>query len=151
MTELFGFLPAPVVGWVVLALAMIVIELMTMGLTTIWAAGGALAAAAISFFTDSILWQSFIFVLVTLALLLITRPLVSKKVNDRAVSTNVNALIGQKTVAETEISDLKRGEVKIEGKVWSAVSDEESEPIEKGDFVQITGVKGVTLIVKKEV
>ena len=140
----------PVWGWLIFAVAMIVIEMMTMGLTTIWAAGGAIAALLTALFTDNFLWQALVFAVVTLILVIVTRPLAVRRLNNRTVRTNVDALIGQDAVAQTDVEELSRGEVKVDGKVWMAVPARGSAPICKGDVVKVSAVEGVKLIVKKE-
>ena len=125
--------------------------MMTMGLTTIWGAGGSLAATVTALVTDSLLWQLLVFAVVTLFLVLVTRPLAVRKLNSRTVKTNIDALIGKEAVAQSDVDTLNRGEVRIEGKVWVAVPAEGSAAIRKGDVVRVKKVEGVKLIVSKEV
>ena len=151
MPGIFAGIPDLVWIWLIFAVFMILIEMMTMGLFTIWAAGGALAAMVTAVFTDSLLAQGFVFAVVTLFLVLVTRPLAVRKLNSRTVKTNSDALIGKEAVAESDIDEFLRGEVKTEGKVWTAAPAENSAPIRKGDIVKIVDIEGVKLIVSKEV
>ena len=151
MPSVFGGIPAIVWGWLIFAVVMIVIEMMTMGLTTIWGAGGALAAAITALATDRLLWQILVFALVTLFLVIVTRPIAVRKLNNRTVKTNVDALIGKEAVAESDVDELNRGEVRIDGKIWVAVPEKGSAAIRKGDIVKVERVEGVKLIVSKEV
>lgn len=150
MPSVFAGIPAAVWGWLIFAVIMVLIEMMTMGLTTIWGAGGALAAALMALATDSILWQGLVFALVTLFLVIVTRPLAVRKLNNRTVKTNVDALIGKNAVAESDMDELNRGEVRLDGKVWVAVPEKGSAEIKKGDVVKVERVEGVKLIVSKE-
>ena len=150
MPSFWGAIPSPVWMWLIFAVILALIEMMTMGLTTIWGAGGALAAALTALITDSLIWQGFVFAVVTLFFVLVTRPLAVRKLNNRTVKTNVDALAGKNAVAETDVDGLEPGEVRIEGKVWTAVPADGSAEIKKGDVVKVKGVEGVKLIVYKE-
>ena len=151
MPEFISNIPFMVWGWLIFAVVMILIEMMTMGLTTIWAAGGAVAALLTAIITDSFLWQCLIFVVVTLVLVIVTRPVAVRKLNNRTVKTNADALIGRNAVAQSDVDELSRGEVRVDGKVWTAVPARDSASIRKGDIVTVTGIEGVKLIVKKPV
>lgn len=151
MPSIFGGIPAAVWGWLIFAVVLMLIEMMTMGLTTIWGAGGALAATVTALVTDNFLWQGLVFAVVTLFLVIVTRPLAVKKLNDRTVKTNVDALIGKEAVAESDVDELNRGEVRLDGKVWVAIPSKGSAEIRKGDVVRVEKVEGVKLIVSKEV
>ena len=141
MPSVFAGIPAAVWGWLIFAVIMVLIEMMTMGLTTIWGAGGALTAALMALATDSILWQGLVFALVTLFLVIVTRPLAVRKLNNRTVKTNVEALIGKNAVAESDMDELNRGEVRLDGKVWVAVPEKGSAEIKKGDVVKAVVVR----------
>ncbi len=150
MAGVFSGITNAVWIWLIFAVFMILIEMMTMGLTTIWAAGGALAAMITAILTDSLIIQGFVFAVVTLFLVLVTRPVAVRKLNYRTVRTNADAIIGREAVAQSDINEFLRGEVRIEGKVWTAVPAEGSPLIRKGDIVRIIGIEGVKLIVVKE-
>ena len=151
MSAVFDSIPVTFVwGWIIFAVIMLVIEMLTMGLTTIWAAAGAFAAALTALITDSFLIQVMVFAVVTLFCVLVTRPIAARKLNNRTVKTNIDALIGKEALAQTDIGKLSRGEVRVDGKTWTAVPAESSAEILKGDVVRITSVEGVKLIVEKE-
>lgn len=137
--------------WVTAAVVLAVIEAFTMGLTTIWFAGGALAAAVVSFATDRVLIQVCVFVLVSLVLLFLTRPLALKKLNIETVRTNLDAIIGSSAVAETDIRQNSRGSARVDGKVWTAVLARGSSDVARGELVRIEAIEGVKLIVRKEI
>lgn len=146
--ELFGMHISIAIIWVAIAVAFAIIEALTLGLTTIWFSGGALAAAIASMFNTSILVQVIIFVIVSAILLIFTRPIARKHFNNKLVDTNVDALVGTEGVAETDFKVHETGQVKADGKVWSAVC--ESGEISKGSVVIIKEIKGVTLTVEKK-
>lgn len=136
--------------WLIAAVVFGIIEAMTMGLGTIWFAGGALAAAAVSFATDSLLIQLLIFILVSLVLLYFTRPVAAKKLNRDTVKTNIDAIIGAVGSAESDITKHANGTVKADNKIWTAVLAEDSPDVSAGDRITVLSVEGVKLIVRKE-
>lgn len=137
--------------WIVVAVVMLIIEASTMGLTTIWFAGGALAAMIASFITDSFLIQLLVFAVISLVLVYFTRPLAVKKINMKAVKTNVDAVIGEKGIAQSDIKVNEKGTVRADNKMWTAVLAEGSPEISEGDIVIVEKIEGVKLIVKKEI
>lgn len=135
--------------WIAVAVVMALVEASTVQLVSVWFVIGALVAAVVAVFTDSVLIQSVVFVSVSLAALLITRPLVKKlKNSSHRISTNVDRLIGETGVMLADLEDIQAvGQAKVMGKVWSVKSD--SLPLLKGDAVRVLAVEGVKLIVEK--
>ncbi len=138
--------------WLGIAVVLGFIEAVTLGLTTIWFAGGAVVAALFSLFVDSIWWQFAIFVVVSTILLIFTRPIVSKYLNTKITKTNVSALVGKKALVVSDISSSSLGEVKIDGKIWTAEMEEHSgcDIMKAETFVTVKGIEGVKLIVGYE-
>ncbi len=137
------------VVWLGLLVVLLLVELATMGLTTIWFAGGALAAFAVSMFTETVLAQVLVFLAVSVVLLIFTRPFAVKFVNQNRVRTNADSLIGKVGVVTVEIDNLEsRGEVQVSGQIWSARSKEGEKKLEKGTQVKILEISGVKLIVE---
>ena len=139
--------------WLIIFVIALVVEIATMGLTSIWFAGGALIAwifAKIGFGTTV---QIVVFVIASLLLLLITRPIAVKFFNMERQKTNAESLIGECAVVIEEVDTLKaQGRVEIHGMEWSAKTDEPDGKIEKGKVVVVDGIQGVKLIVRdKEV
>lgn len=135
--------------WLALTIVLIVIELQTFNLTTIWFAIGSIAATILAIFVPKMfLLQIGLFLGVSTLMLLSTRRILIKKLSTKEVKTNVNALVG-KTVLVTEIiEEYKFGVVKVDGNYWTAKSLD-GETIEVNERVQIMAVEGVKLIVKK--
>ena len=79
--------------------------------------------------------------------MLLTRPYLVKKLSKKKVSTNLDRVIGMEGIVTEEITKFKIGEVKVDGKKWSAIS---SEKIEVGKEVIVEDIDGVKLIVRKE-
>ena len=80
--------------WLMLFVVLLGIEILTMGLTTIWFAGGALAAFLISLIGCPVWLQAVVFIAVSLILLLVTRPFEIRYLNQKTEKTNVDSLIG---------------------------------------------------------
>ena len=139
------------VHWMILFILLLVIELLTMGLTTIWFAGGALAGLIANVCGLEFWPQMMAFVAVSFLLLFFTRPFAVKYVNKGHVSTNVDELIGMEGVVLEEIDNLKStGKVQVRGMEWTARSQDQDKSIEKDKIVEICAIEGVKLIVKEK-
>ena len=136
--------------WLVLFVVLLVVEIATMGLTTIWFAGGALIAFIAAYIHLGIGLQIVLFLAVSILLLVLTRPIAVKYFNQEREKTNVDSLIGQNAVVLEEINTIKAtGRVEVNGMEWSAKT-EHTEIIEVNTIVSIKGIQGVKLIVEKE-
>ncbi|HJA93260.1 MAG TPA: NfeD family protein [Candidatus Eisenbergiella merdipullorum] len=139
-----------IIFWLVLLIILVVIEIATLGLTTIWFAGGALIAIIAAAFGAPLYLQITLFVAVSAVLLFFTRPLAVRYFNNDRVKTNVESLIGKKAVVEEEIDNLKpSGLVSVNGQEWTARSTRDERVIPKGRVVYICAVSGVKLIVEE--
>ena len=138
--------------WLVLLIVAIVVEVFTMGLTTIWFAGGALVAILATLLHAPIWLQIILFVAVSLLLLFFTRPVAVKYFNKDRVKTNVESMVGRQAVVTGEIDNIQGiGQVTIGGQEWSARSADDTMRIPLGSVVDVVSVSGVKLIVKKEI
>lgn len=135
--------------WLVLLILCIVVEVLTMGLTTIWFGGGALAAVLAAVLHAPIFVQVILFFLVSLLLLFFTRPLAVKYFNKDRVKTNVESMAGRQAIVTSEIDNIQSaGQVTVSGQEWSARSSDDRVRIPVGTVVRIAAVSGVKLIVK---
>ena len=135
--------------WLAVVIVMAVIEIITLGLTTIWFAGGALVAFLASMLGADFLVQLVLFIAVSVLLLAITRPLAVKYLNKNRESTNAESLIGKLAVVKEEIDNLNaRGHVSVKGQEWTARSFEEK-IIPEGATVEIVEISGVKLLVRE--
>ncbi len=135
--------------WLALMVLFILVEAGTAGLTTIWFAGGALVAFLAALLGAHLVVQVILFVLVSLLLLIFTRPLVKKYLNGRTLKTNADSLIGRTAVVSEEISNLRAtGAIMVDGMSWTARSETE-EAIPAGAEVRIREIRGVKCIVEK--
>ncbi|MBR1731607.1 MAG: NfeD family protein [Ruminococcus sp.] len=134
--------------WVIFAVFMLICEALTTQLVSIWFVLGGIAAAITCIFTDSLLIQTLVFVLVSLISLIATRPLVKKFVNNKKEPTNSDRLIGRVAIVTMDIVNTTgEGQVNVDGKIWSAKSSDGCE-IKTGASVRITAIEGVKLVVE---
>lgn len=135
--------------WLAIAVVMIIMEIVSLGLTTIWFAGGALIAALVAFLGGKLMLQIMVFSVVSLVLLIFTRPIAQKHLMKNTEKTNVESLIGKIGIVTADIRNLElEGVVKLNGLEWSARSEDETD-IPKGSKVEVKAVSGVKLIVVK--
>lgn len=136
--------------WLVLLVVLVIIELATMGLTTIWFAGGALAAAIISIPGTPIWLQVIVFLVVSALLLYFTRPIAVKYFNKDRIRTNTESLIGRQAIVISEINNIEGiGQVNTGGMEWTARSSYNNIVLPVGTVVTILGIDGVKLIVEE--
>ena len=138
------------VVWLGILVVLVVIELLTMGLTTIWFAGGALVAALISIPGTPLIIQILFFLIVSILLLYFTRPIAIKYFNRDRTRTNVESLIGRQAIVISEINNVEGiGQVNTGGMEWSARSSYHNIVIPVGAVVTVLGIDGVKLIVEE--
>jgi membrane protein implicated in regulation of membrane protease activity len=143
----FGFVPVWWI-WVALVIVFALIEVFTLGLTTVWFAIAAFVMVFLSFTQMPLTAQILIFLAIAAALLIFTRPLAVKKLKIGKEKTNVDSLIGKHALVVKTITEFERGEVKINGLIWSAHSEDNTE-ITEGSKCEILRIEGVQLIVRK--
>ncbi len=135
--------------WLVLFVILLIIEIITMGLTTIWFAGGALAAFLAGVLGFGLPVQIVVFLVVSILLFVLTRPIAVKYFNQERQKTNAESLIGQHGLVVEEVDTLHaKGVVEVKGQEWSAKTDEPDGKIAKNTIVTIEGIQGVHLIVR---
>lgn len=135
--------------WLILFVVLIVIEIATLGLTTIWFAGGALVAFVAAVLGAPLWLQIVVFFLVSILLLIVTRPIALKYLNRNRIKTNADSLIDKIGVVTADINNLMgEGSVIINGQEWTARTVDDSQTIAKDQLVIIKGIIGVKLIVE---
>lgn len=134
--------------WLVFMAALILFEIVSLGLTTIWFAIGALAAFITALLGGNLIVQIIVFVVVSVVSLIFTRPIAVKFFNLDRVKTNAESLIGQKAKVIEPIDNLSEmGYVRINGVLWMARSADDNDFIREGNTVVIDGISGAKLIV----
>ena len=135
--------------WLIVFVACVAIEIVTMGLTTIWFAGGSLMAAGVSAI-GAPLWL-ILFFGVSLLLLYLTRPIAVKYFNKDRVKTNAESLVGQQAIVISEIDNLQGiGQVTVNGQEWTARNARGNERLSVGSVVYIRAISGVKLMVEEK-
>ena len=140
------------VYWLIASAVFLLIEILTLGLTSIWFAGGAVVAAIAALFGVPFLVQMLLFIVVTCLLFALTRPVAKRYLNNRVQKTNTDALIGQTALVKETINNMEsKGYVQLNGPDWTARSAEAGEISPAGCEVVVKEIQGVKLIVEREV
>ena len=138
--------------WVVALVVFLIVEAVTAGLVSIWFVFGSLVALICAALGAAVWLQIFWFVIVSVATLVLTRPLVKRYVDSRSVATNADRSIGRTAVVTERIDNLAAaGAVKLDGVVWTARSTDDAVAIETGEHVTVRAIEGVKLIVERSV
>lgn len=130
---------------------LLLIEILTLGLTTIWFAVGALAAFLLTLVHASLAIQMIVFFIVSLVMLIFTRPIMTKYLNKKTTKTNAESLVGRRARVLIPVNNLKsEGQVMVNGMEWTARSTKDEVTFQKDEMVHIVGISGVKLIIEKE-
>ena len=90
-----------------------------------------------------------LFLLIAIVLLVFTRPIAMKKFKVGKVKTNVNDLVGRDGLVTKKITKFGKGEIKIKGQIWTAISENDND-IEEGTECVVIRIEGVKAIVKNK-
>ena len=131
--------------WLILIILLAVVEVLTVNLVSIWFIISGFFALVTSFIIDSFLIQFAIFVVLGVILMISTRQVLEEKLVKKE-KTNLDRIVGMKGVVTEEINDTNVGEIKVDGKKWSAISNTN---LKVGDTVKILNIKGVKLEVER--
>lgn len=138
--------------WAAALVVFLIVEAVTAGLVSIWFVFGSLVALICAALGAAVWLQIFWFVIVSVATLVLTRPLVKRYVDSRSVATNADRSIGRTAVVTERIDNLaSTGAVKLDGVVWTARSTDDAVAIEAGERVTVRAIEGVKLIVERTV
>lgn len=136
--------------WLAVLFVCIVIEIATLGLTTIWFAGGALIAAVLAMLKVPLWVQVAAFFVTSVVLLLFTRPVAVRYFNKNREKTNIDSLIGMQAIVISEIDNIQGiGRVQVDGKEWTARTVTGGITVPVGTVVIIKEIDGVKLIVEE--
>lgn len=134
--------------WLMAFIILVVMEFLTMGLTTIWFAIGALVAFFASLFGATLWIQIILFLVISLVVLVVYRPLAVKYINSRRIRTNVDDLVGKEGKVTEKIDNFNQtGRVIVNGMDWSARTTIGG-TIDVDTIVKVVDVQGVKLIVE---
>ena len=134
--------------WIAAAVIFSIIEILTFNMITIWFVSGSVASLIFSILGFSFNVQIWVFVIVSVLSLIVTKPIVSKKISKQKQYTNIERIIGTTAIVTDDITQEKfAGKVMVSGQEWSAVTKDGS--IKKsGEKVIIKSIEGVKLIVE---
>jgi membrane protein implicated in regulation of membrane protease activity len=134
--------------WLIILAVFLLIEIITLGLTTIWFAGGSLVSFFLSLFVDNVILEITVCLIVSFLLLFFTRPIAKKYFNKQRVKTNIDLLIGKDAKVTEVIDNLNAtGWVMLNGQEWMARALNDDTIIPVGERVIVRKVSGVKLIV----
>ncbi len=138
------------IAWLALLIILLIIEIITVGLTSIWAAGGALAALILNILGIPLAGQIIVFFVVTFVLLYFTRPFAVKYINTQRVKTNYEGIIG-KTIRINETVDniSQTGTAVVNGQEWTVRAEKDGDILEPDTLAKVVNIAGVKLIVRK--
>lgn len=136
--------------WLIILVASLFVEIVTVGLTSIWAAGGALVAVILSLLGVPIRLQILAFLLVTAGLLYFTRPLAMQYFNNgQRTKTNYEGIIGKTIRIKETVDNLEQtGVAVVNGTEWTVRSSKENVILEEGSLAKVVHITGVKLIVE---
>jgi len=141
----------PVIVWLLLLVILVIVELISMGLTTIWFAGGALVAAILAMLRFPVPAQIVAFFIVSFGLLFSTRPIAVKYFNKDRIKTNAESLVGRQAIVVSDVDNLKGiGRVQIGGQEWSARTGTDGKTLPVGAVANVIAIDGVKLIVEEK-
>ena len=132
--------------WLIIVLLLSFLEAVTVSVVSIWFIISGIVALILSFFVDNIFIQFAVFVLLGVILLITTRKLVTKVLKVKDVKTNFDRVIGMTGTVTEDIKKDAIGEVKVDGKRWSAISTQD---ISKGEIVKVLKIDSTKLIVER--
>ena len=130
--------------WLVIVIILGIIELITVNLVSIWFIASGIITLISSLFIDNIVIEFAIFVILGIIFMLLTKPFINNiKPN---VKTNLDRIVGMTGIVTEEINKNKNGEVKVDGKLWTAYSDKK---IKVGSTIVVLSINSVKLEVKE--
>lgn len=133
--------------WVIIILALAIIEVVTINLVTIWYVASAIVALIVSFFIDNFTVQFSIFVILGTIFLITTKKALDKLIKEKHAKTNLDRIVGMTGIVTEDISKNIVGAVKVDGKIWSATSNKK---IKKGEVVRVLEINSTKLKVEKK-
>lgn len=134
--------------WIAICVISLVIESFTMGLTTIWFAGGCAVAAIASLLGAGFGIQFILFLVSSLFFLTLTRKVFVQKLRTGTEKTNVDAVIGERTVLTEDIPPYESVVIKLRGQEWTAVNEDRAAELKAGTEVEVIAIEGVKAVLK---
>ena len=138
------------IAWLVFLIILLIVEIITVGLTSIWAAGGALAALILNILGLSLMWQVAAFFAVTFVLLIFTRPFAVRFINTQREKTNYEGIIGKTIRIAERVDNIRQtGMAIVNGQEWTVRAERDDLILEPEMLAKVVNISGVKLIVKE--
>ena len=131
--------------WLIIVILLVLMEAATVNLVSIWFIFSGIVSLFVSLFVDSFPVQFAIFVGLGVLLMILTKPMLDKMVKEKQEKTNLERIVGMEGVVTIPIKKNTVGEVKVDGKLWSAIS---SKSIKEGEIVKVDHIESVKLVVE---
>lgn len=136
--------------WLAAMIILIIIEIVTVGLATIWFAIGALVAIIVSMLGGGIILQMTVFLVVSFGMLILTRPFAVKYINNSRIRTNYEGIIGKVVRITQDVDNIaEKGNAMVNGQEWTVRALDDRNKIAAGSLAKVVDIKGVRLIVEK--
>lgn len=132
--------------WLIIIILLSIIEAFTINLVSIWFIVSGIITLVISLFTNNIIIQIAVFILLGVILLLSTKNILQKYLTSKTERTNYDRIIGMNGIVTEKITKNTIGEVKVDGKLWSAYADK---TISKGSIVEVLEINSTKIKVKE--
>lgn len=132
--------------WLGIIIILVMIEVETVNLVTVWYIASAIVSLILSLFIENYFIQFFVFVILGTILLLTTRKYLIKLIGNKNERTNLDRVIGMEAIVTEEITKNHPGEVKVDGKRWTAISNK---TIKVDSTVKVLEINGVKLKVEE--
>lgn len=135
--------------WLIAGFLLIAAEVLSTDFVLIMLGMGALVAAGAAALGASIWLEVAAFAGTSIALIVLARPMIKRRLHTAQVRTNVDALVGDRAVVVSRV-DAHGGKVKLRGELWSARAFSETEVLEPGQAVTVMKISGATAVVLGE-
>ena len=132
--------------WLIIIILLSIIEAFTINLVSIWFIVSGIITLVISLFTNNIIIQIAVFILLGVILLLSTKNILQKYLTSKTERTNYDRIIGMNGIVTEKITKNTIGEVKVDGKLWSAYADK---TIQKDSIVEVLEINSTKIKVKE--
>lgn len=132
--------------WLGVVIVLVLMEIATVNLVSIWFIASGIVSMILSIFVDNYFIQFLVFVVLGTILLVTTREYLVKLIDSKKQKTNLDRVIGMTAIVTEEIKKNKPGEVKVDGKRWTAISDKK---IKVDSTVKVLEIQGVKLKVEE--
>ncbi len=150
MEDVFNIADYMVWIWLAATVIFLIVEALTLGLTTIWLACGAFVALGLAVIGVGVWTQIIAFLIISLLLIGTTRKVFVNKLRTGSEKTNTDAIIGREGRVIEKIEPYVPGRVKVDGQNWSAIATDDTQTLDAGETVVVSNISGVKLLVKKK-